>query len=585
MTDYALKPSTGDEKRTLASAGRTLAPHLAGERKALAVAIACVLVTTASNLLGPMVIARAIDTAMRHGDFDLLLRDAGLLALIYLAGLVTNYGQTLSMGSVGRNLLFKLRNQLFTKLSELPIGFFAQNRQGDLISRVNNDTDRINQFFSQALMQFFGSFFLILGAGILLLVLNWRLGLAALAPAAAVLVVTRLISPWIKARSRKSLESLGALSGDIQESLANFKAIVAFNRADYFKQKFEMANQRNFKASIAAGISAGVLAPLFTLAGSAAQIMVLGFGVWLIGRHMLSVGLLIGYLLYVTSFYNPLRQLATVWSSLQQATAALDRVSEVLGLENDLVQVPGPGSRKAGAVIAFDRVGFSYPGGARVLEDVSFDLERGKTYALVGPTGGGKTTTAMLLARLYDPQSGGVYLDGRDIRSYSSAERAAKIGFILQEPFLFRGTVGDNIAYGHGDLAALGPDELAERLEAQGLAGFLGRFSEGLATPTGGGETLSLGQKQLIAFMRAALRQPEILILDEATANIDTVTEQLLEQVLDRLPASTTKVIIAHRLNTIQNADDIFFVGGGGLTEAGSMDHALEMLLSTKRAS
>ena len=583
--DYALKPSTGEEKRTLASAALTLAPHLAGERRAMTIAVVCVLVTTASNLLGPMVIASAIDTAMRHGDFGLLLRDAGLLALIYLAGLVTNYGQTLSMGSVGRNLLFKLRNQLFTKLSELPIGFFAQNRQGDLISRVNNDTDRINQFFSQALMQFFGSFFLILGAGILLMVLNWRLGLAALAPAAVVLVVTRLISPWIKARSRKSLESLGALSGDVQESLANFKAIVAFNRADYFKQKFDLANQHNFKASVAAGISSGVLAPLFTLAGSAAQIMVLGFGVWLIGRHMLSVGLLIGYLLYVTSFYNPLRQLAAVWSSLQQAAAALDRVSEVLGLENDLVQVSGDGAGKAGAVIAFDRVGFSYPGGARVLEDVSFDLERGKTYALVGPTGGGKTTTAMLLARLYDPQSGGVYLNGRDIRTYSSAERAAKIGFILQEPFLFRGTVGDNIAYGHDGMAALNPDELAERLEAQGLAGFLGRFSEGLATPTGGGETLSLGQKQLIAFMRAVLRQPEILILDEATANIDTVTEQLLEQVLDRLPASTTKVIIAHRLNTIQNADDIFFVGGGGLTEAGSMDHALEMLLNTKRAS
>ncbi len=586
MTDYALKPSTGEEKRTLASAVRTLAPHLAGERRSLAIAVGCVLVTTAANLLGPMMIARAIDTAIRPGDFGLLVKDAGLLALIYLAGLITNYGQTLSMGSVGRNLLFKLRNQLFTRLSELPIGFFAQNRQGDLISRVNSDTDRINQFFSQALMQFFGSFFVILGAGLLLLVLNWRLGIAALAPAAVVLTVSRLISPWIRARSRRSLESLGALSGDIQESLANFKAVVAFNRADYFRQKFDLANQKNFKASVAAGISAGVLAPLFTLAGSAAQILVLGFGVWLIGHHLLSVGLLIGYLLYVTSFYNPLRQLATVWSSLQQATAALDRVSEVLALENDLLQVPTAGSRNGAAVLAFERVGFSYPGGARVLDDVSFDLERGKTYALVGPTGGGKTTTAMLIARLYDPQAGGVYLDGRDIRTYSAAERAAKIGFILQEPFLFRGTVGDNIAYGHDELAGLAPEELMARLAAHGLAGFLGRFSEGLQTPTGGGgDSLSLGQKQLIAFMRAVLRQPEILILDEATANIDTVTEQLLEEVLQKLPATTTKVIIAHRLNTIQNADDIFFVGGGALTEAGSMDHALEMLLSARRAS
>ena len=582
--DYALKVQ-GDDKRTLISAARTLAPHLADERRSIAIAVGCVVVTTGSNLLGPMLIARVIDTALKHGDYSLLLRYAGLLATVYLAGLVTNYLQTLSMGSVGRNLLFKLRNQLFNKLSDLPIGFFAQNRQGDLISRVNNDTDKINQFFSQALMQFFGSFFLILGAGLLLLVLNWKLGIAALLPALAMLVITRLISPWIRTKSRRALESLGALSGDVQESLANFKAIVAFNRADYFKQKFDLANQRNFHASIAAGISSGVLTPLFTLAGSAAQIMVLGYGVWLIVHGSLSVGLLIGYLLYVTSFYTPLRQLAAVWSSLQQATAALDRVSEVLGLESDLTQIPGAPVGRPDAVVTFDKVSFSYPNGARVLDDVSFTLERGKTYALVGPTGGGKTTTAMLMARLYNPIGGGVYLDGRDIRAYSPAERAARIGFILQDPFLFRGTVRDNIAYGHDDLAQLTDDELTARLEAQGLAGFLGRFSDGLATPTGGGESLSLGQKQLIAFMRAVMREPEILILDEATANIDTVTEQLLEEVLSRLPASTTKVIIAHRLNTIQNADDIFFVGGGALTEAGSMDHALEMLLSAKRAS
>ena len=583
--DYSLKVG-GDDNRTLASAGRTLAPLLADQRRAIALALSCVMVTTASNLLGPMLIARVIDTAMRHSDYGLLLRYAGLLALVYLAALACSYVQTLSMGSVGRNLLFKLRNELFTKLSDLPIAFFAQNRQGDLISRVNNDTDKLNQFFSQALMQFFGSFFIILGAGLLLMILNWRLGIAALLPALATLIITRLISPWVKAKSRRSLESLGALSGDVQESLANFKSIVAFNRADYFKQAFDLANQRNFRASVAAGISSGVLTPLYTLAGSAAQILVLGYGVWLIGQHALSVGLLIGYLLYVTAFYNPLRQLATVWSSLQQAMAALDRVSEVLGLESNLIELPAAAATgPAGAVIAFDKVSFSYPNGARVLEDVSFALERGKTYALVGPTGGGKTTTAMLMARLYDPGSGGVYLDGRDIRTFTPAERAARIGFILQEPFLFRGTVRDNIAYGHEDLAALSDEALAARLEAQGLSGFLARFSEGLATPTGGGEALSLGQKQLIAFMRAVLRQPDILILDEATANIDTVTEQMLEEVLDKLPASTTKVIIAHRLNTIQNADDIFFVGGGALTEAGSMDRALEMLLSARRAS
>lgn len=583
--DYTLK--TGQEgEKTLSSAARALAPLLADERTNLIVAVVCVIISSGAGLLGPAIVAKVIDTAMAHGDYPLLLRYAGLLAAVYLVSLGTSYLQTIRMGTAGRNLLYKLRNALFTRLSTLPIAFFAQNRAGDLISRVNSDTDKINQFFAQALMQFFGSAFLITGAGILLIVLNWRLGIAALLPALAMLVITQLSSQWVKRTNRAGLDAQGALSADISESLDNFKVIVAFGRTDYFKEKFDRANQKNFRAAIKAGISSGVFMPLYTLAGSVAGILVLVAGVWLIGRGELTVGLLIGYLLYVTSFYNPLRQLAVVWSSLQMAMAALDRVSEVLGLRNDIEPVPDAPPGGAGALLVFDHVGFSYPNGKEVLADVNLRLERGKTYALVGPTGGGKTTTAMLMARLYDPGRGAIYLDGRDIRSYGADERAAKIGFILQEPFVFSGTVKDNITYGHETLGKLDDAALTDHLKAKGLADFVARFNTGLATVVGGaGDTLSLGQKQLVAFLRAVLREPDILILDEATANIDTVTEQLLEEVLDRLPASTTKVIIAHRLNTIRSADDIFFVGGGGLTEAGSMEHAMDMLLNTKRAS
>src|SRR5262249_19906358 len=305
----------------------------------------------------------------------------------------------------------------------------------------------------------------------------------------------------------------------------------------------------------------------------------------LISAGTLTVGLLIGFLLYLNSFYMPLRQLAALWSSFQLAMASLDRISAVLSLEGNLPQAPAEPAT-SGAALAFDRVEFSYVPGRPILRDAAFAFERGKTYALVGPTGGGKTTTALLMARLYDPAGGRVRLDGRGIRSFSPAERASRVGFILQEPFLFTGTIRDNIVYGNEALAKLSDDELAARLGARQLDVLVERLKDCLAPPvTSAGEGLSLGQKQIVAFMRAVLREPELLILDEATANIDTVTEQLLEEILRGLPRSTTKVVIAHRLNTIENADEILFVDAGEITRAGSMQDALDLLLHHKRES
>jgi ATP-binding cassette subfamily B protein len=263
----------------------------------------------------------------------------------------------------------------------------------------------------------------------------------------------------------------------------------------------------------------------------------------------------------------------------------MDRISEVLALESDMPLIK-PTAAKPGSILEFHNVYFQYPGGKEVLRDVSLELQKGKTYALVGPTGGGKTTTASLMARLYDPTEGSVFLDGRDIQSVPPAERARRVGFIPQEPFLFTGTVRDNLVYGNEDYAAFSSEQLAGVLEKTNLSSLLARFPEGLDTKVAAsGNSISLGQKQLIAFMRATLRRPELLILDEATANIDTVTEQLLEEILDKLPPEATKVIIAHRLNTIDNVDQIFFVNSGEVTLAGSMEHAVDMLLHHRRES
>jgi ATP-binding cassette subfamily B protein len=306
----------------------------------------------------------------------------------------------------------------------------------------------------------------------------------------------------------------------------------------------------------------------------------------LISIGQFTIGLLVSYLSYATNFYNPLRQLAALWANFQVAMAGWDRISNILSMENDLVDVKPGIANPTAPLLAFKDVHFAYEGGKEILHNINFELEKGKTYALIGPTGGGKTTTASLIARLYDPTAGSVFLEGQDIRSFSMEERTNKIGFILQEPFLFTGSVKDNIIYGNPLYKDYSPEQLAEVITAADLSGLLAIFDEGLETMiSSGSDNISLGQKQIIAFMRAVLRKPALLILDEATANIDTITEQLLSDILKKLPKETTLVIIAHRLNTIQNADEIFFVNSGEVKKAGTLSHAMDMLLDGKRIS
>jgi ATP-binding cassette subfamily B protein len=572
-------------KRSLRAGIKRFAPLIRPERGRIAIAMTAMLVSSCATLVGPIIIGRAVDTYVRLKDGHGLLLASLLLLGVYGMGIIASYTQILTMGGVGRRVLFSVRNELFRKLQDLPLAFFTENKTGDLISRVNNDTDKLNQFVAQALMQFVSSLFLMTGVAVFVLSLNFRLGIAALLPAIGVFAVTKATGAWVKSRNMRSMQTLGGLSAEVQESLHNFKVIVAFNRLDYFQRKFKTANDTNYNASVSAGFANNIFMPMYGFAHNLAMLLVVAYGIILIGAGATTAGLLIGFLLYVNNFYGPMRQLATVWSSYQLALAALDRISEVLALESDMPVLPA-GTPESSSVLEFRQVHFQYPGGKEVLHDITLELEKGSVYALVGPTGGGKTTTASLMARLYDPTAGSILLDGRDIRSLPPADRARKIGVIPQEPFLFTGTVRDNIVYGNEDYANCSTEQLAAVLVKSNLSSLLSRFPEGLETKVASsGNSISLGQKQLIAFMRATLRSPELLILDEATANIDTVTEQLLEEILARLPAQTTKIIIAHRLNTIDKVDQIFFVNSGGIALAGSMEHALDMLLHEKRAS
>ena len=558
------------------------------EKRNLIIAFIVMAVNSGIAMLTPYLIGYTIDHYIQTKIYRGLLTFTGILLALYIISAVTDYLQTKIMGSIGQRMLYSLRNAVFNKIQSLPIAFFNQNKAGDLISRINNDTDKVNQFFSQSLLQFVDSIFMMLGAAIFLLAIHAELGAAALLPAVFILIFVKIISPIVKKRNAASLKSTGGLSAEIQESLGNFKTIVAFNRRDYFRNKFDVANLTNYKASVGAGLVNNVFVPVFTLFSNIAQLIVLSFGIYLISIGNFSIGLLISFIAYVQYFYQPLRQLATLWASFQTAMAAWDRISIILNLESNLAKKIESHAIKIpdAPLLIFKDVSFQYPDGKKVLHDINFELKQGKTYAFVGPTGGGKTTTASLIARLYDPTKGEVFLNGKDVRSYEASELSSKIGFILQEPFLFNGTIRDNILYGNEGYKKLDKEQLDTILEGEGLDNLVDRFENGLDTKIiSSGDSMSLGEKQLIAFIRAVMRKPDLLILDEATANIDTITEKLLEDILQKLPTSTTKVIIAHRLNTIENADEIFFVNSGKVTAAGNFDHALKLLLEGKRES
>ncbi|HSW89061.1 MAG TPA: ABC transporter ATP-binding protein, partial [Candidatus Saccharimonadales bacterium] len=391
MNNYELnRTKQYKHKTSLTKTIRKFAPLLAGEQTNLIVSFIALIINSGLTLAAPIIIGITIDKYIQTKQYEGVLMNGVMLLIIFIAAFFASYIQTKFIGGVAQRLLFTLRNTIFIKLQQLPVVFFNQNKAGDLISRINSDTNNLNQFFSQALMQFIGSLVTMAGAAIFILAINVRLGIPALLPAVIVLVITQLISPWVKRKNATNLQSVGGMSAEIQESLDNFKVIVAFNRRDYFRKRFNLVNQTNFSTAVGAGVANNIFTPLYGLAANFAQIVVLFYGIYLITTGSFMIGLLISYLSYVTRFYDPIRQIAGLWSSFQLALASWDRISEILALESNLNVIPATTGKEAEGILEFKHVYFKYPDGKDVLRDINFTLEAGKTYALVGPTGGGK---------------------------------------------------------------------------------------------------------------------------------------------------------------------------------------------------
>lgn len=575
------------EKRSLWQSAKEFSVYLKGEGGKLIIAFIFVILNSASGIITPFLIAYAIDTYITQGDARGLMIMLAWLFALYIISSSFGYIQAKVIGDVSQRTLFRLRTELFRKIQNLPVAFFNQNKTGDLISRINNDTGKVNELLSYTIGHFVGVSSVIFGIGAFALVLNWKLGLIMLSPVLGLYIFTKIFTPILEKANKNNFQAMGQLSASLQENLSNFRVVAAYGKKDYFKNHLRNASEATFKSAYRADVLNRILEPIYDFAGAIALLLVLVGGFYLISLNELTIGLLIGFLTYTYRFYDPLKTLAGMFGSISKAIAAWSRISALFGLENSIQILPKE-SQNAEAKkyrVMFDDVSFGYEEGAMILENVHLKFEAGKTYALVGPTGGGKTTLANLMSRLYDPVVGKVYLDGQDIRTFEHLERTKIISVILQDPILFSGTVAENIKYGNEEIEQMSEAELKDLIEARGMGEIMNRFSEGLNTKIGQGSGLSLGQKQLISFMRAVLRQPKLLILDEATANIDTITENLLTQALNALPKDTTKVIIAHRLNTIKDADEILFVNGRHVEQAGSFDDAVVLIHSAKKAS
>jgi ATP-binding cassette, subfamily B, multidrug efflux pump len=538
-------------------------------RKEIPIALTLVFIGAVTQAIGPFFLGWSIDHLIEKGNLQGLLLLLGLLALNYGLGILAIRGQIIRVGWIMQRLLAQLRQDIFLKIQSLPLSFFDRSEAGDLMSRLLNDVNTVNQAFGLTIAQMLGNIFSLVGIIIAMLSINLQLGLLSNLVVPLMIFTTSLFARWARARFRVTRQTIGQLSAKLEEDIGSVREAQAFNRVQTNIAQFDVLNAANRDANVEAVAITSAFLPSIDFLNTLATAGVLAYGGYLAVTGSVTVGVVTSFLLYVQQFFRPIQILSQFYTQAQSAFAGLERIFLLLDEPSELKDAPDATEMPPiQGEVRFENVKFGYNPDQLVLKGVNLHAYPGQMIALVGPTGSGKSTIINLILRFYDVSGGAVKIDDIDVRSVTQASLRRQIGIVLQDNILFSGTVAENIAFGapHTTQADI---EAAAQLA--NVHDFITSLPQGYTTQLGErGAPLSQGQRQLISIARAVLINPRILILDEATSSIDTRTEALVQSAIARLLQGRTSFVIAHRLSTVTQANQVLVIQQGQIVEQGT---------------